>query len=325
MKLFFQYLREKLLGILFFALCVIIFLTVFTLYHLPRGAALYPAVLSGAAGAVLLLLDFLRSRKKHRELMTLQENIGELPSAASVIEADYQAVIEALRRENSELCDKEEAKYRDTVEYFTTWAHQIKTPIASMALALQEEDTPEARKLRLDLFHIEQYVEMVLAYLRLDAPIGDYVFHSCKLDDIIRGTVKKLAPEFIARRLSLTYEPIDKEIVTDEKWLAFVLEQILTNALKYTSKGGVTIEMASPEVLVIRDTGIGIAASDLPRIFEKGYTGCNGRIDQRASGLGLYLCKRVCDKLEIGISATSKPDVGTTIRLDLSQYHLKAE
>lgn len=325
MKLFGQYLRERIRGILFFFICAAIFLAVFFLYHLPLKAAFYPALLSGTIGSVLMLLDFWRYRKKRRELAELLAHQGELPPAATALEEDYQALIQALRREKTELCNREEAKYRDTVEYFTTWAHQIKTPISSMALTLQEEDTQEARRLRLDLFHIEQYVEMVLAYLRLDAPSGDYVFRSCRLDDVIRGTVKKLAPEFIARHLSLTYEPIERELVTDEKWLAFVLEQILTNALKYTHKGGIAIELESPEVLAIRDTGIGISPADLPRIFEKGYTGCNGRIDRRASGLGLYLCQRVCQRLEIGISAESRPDEGTTIRLDLHQYRLRAE
>ena len=123
----------------------------------------------------------------------------------------------------------------------------------------------------------------------------------------------------------LEYEPTELQIVTDEKWLSFVIEQILSNALKYTKSGSVKIYLERPKILCIEDTGIGIAPEDLPRIFENGYTGYNGRSDKKASGIGLYLCRRVCDNLGVGISAESELDKGTVIRLDLEQYEMKKE
>ena len=194
-----------------------------------------------------------------------------------------------------------------------------------MQLSLQGEDSPLSRKLRLDLFHIEQYVEMVLTYLRLDSDDTDYVIRECEVDDILKRTLKKFAPEFIARKLSLRYEPVEIRAVTDEKWLGFVIEQLLSNALKYTYEGGVTIESAERCVLCIRDTGIGIAPEDLPRIFERGFTGCNGRSGRSSSGLGLYLCRRICTNLGHGISAKSTPGEGTAILLDLNQRRLDVE
>ena len=118
--------------------------------------------------------------------------------------------------------------------------------------------------------------------------------------------------------LETDYQPLNAQIMTDEKWLLFVIEQILSNALKYTQQGCVSIYLESPKILCIRDTGMGIAAEDLPRIFEKGYTGYNGRTDKKASGLGLYLCARICRNLGHGISAESEPDKGTVIKLNLN-------
>lgn len=176
-----------------------------------------------------------------------------------------------------------------------------------------------------ELGRIERYVEMALVYLRLDSESSDYVIREFELDPFIRRSVKKFAGEFISKRLSLELEPSGVSVVSDEKWLAFVVEQVLSNSLKYTREGSVRIYLAEPKTLCIRDTGIGIAPEDLPRIFDKGYTGLNGRADLRASGLGLYLCRRVCRKLGHGISAVSDPGKGTEIRIDLSSYDLDPE
>ena len=146
----------------------------------------------------------------------------------------------------------------------------------------------------------------------------DYVFRVCRIDPIVRGAVRKFAGQFIRRGISLDYTPMDKSLVTDEKWLSFVVEQLLSNALKYTRQGSVSIYMEG-DTLCIRDTGIGIAPEDLPRIFDRGYTGCNGRTDKKATGLGLYLCRRICQNLGHPITAQSTPGAGTLMKLDLTQ------
>ena len=166
---------------------------------------------------------------------------------------------------------------------------------------------------------------MVLTFLRLDSESTDYVIKEYDLDGIVRQAVKKFSGEFISRKISLVYEPLQATVITDEKWLSFVVEQILSNALKYTPSGSITIRLEPDKKLYISDTGIGIAPEDLPRIFENGYTGYNGRTDKKASGIGLYLCKRICDKLGHGIAAESKLDEGTTIILDLSQRKRELE
>jgi len=238
---------------------------------------------------------------------------------------DYQEIIRLLSDEHNRYRTETNRKYADMIDYYTVWAHQIKTPIASMRLHLQNEDSPLSRKLSTDLFRVEQYVEMVLTFLRLNSESTDYVIKEYDLDKIVKQAVKKFAGEFIGRKLSLVYEPLNTTVITDEKWLSFVIEQVLSNALKYTPSGSITITLEPEKKLCIRDTGIGIAAEDLPRIFENGYTGYNGRTDKKASGIGLYLCKRICGNLGHTITAASKVDEGTVITIDLAQTKLEIE
>lgn len=312
----------------FIAFCGIFALS-FYLYRLPLKAVLYPAALCAMLGTGLLVADFLRVRRLHARLCTAKRltaaMLDTLPEPDGIVSADYRDLVFLTRQELIAAEAEASARYRDMMDYYTAWVHQIKTPIASMRLKLEGLDSAASREMSSDLFRIEQYVEMVLAFLRLDSESGDYVFAEQELDGIIKSAVRRFSSEFIMRRLSLRYEPVCLRVVTDEKWLEFVIEQLLSNALKYTRSGSISIYLREPAALCIEDTGIGIAASDLPRVFEKGYTGYNGRSDKRASGIGLYLCRQVCGRLGIGISISSEEDVGTTVCLDLSQYDLKTE
>ena len=328
MRLFFIYLKSRrrtLLACLSFALLLLVS---FALYRLPLSAVLYPLALCVLLGAVFLWTDFRRVKRLHEGIQRLQDQTfaapDELPAPATMIEADYRELTERLCRDMRLKSEADYIRYQDMTEYYTVWAHQIKTPIAAMKLTLQQEDSPLGRKLRSDLFRIEQYVEMVLAFLRLEPGSNDYVFREYRLDDILRPAIRKFAPEFIGRRLRLEYETIEMKVVTDEKWLGFVIEQVLSNALKYTREGGIRI-YRKENTLCIADTGIGIAPEDLPRIFEKGYTGYNGRTEKSASGIGLYLCKRICGNLGFSISAESEPERGTVISIDLTQHSERHE
>ncbi len=327
MKNFFAlWLRGRVPGLALFALCCAVFATVFYLYGLPLAAVGYPAAICAVFGVFYLARNFSRARAKHNTLIKLTEAFTEtmLPEMKTAEDADYRriiALVQEARREQEVLSAK---KYSDMVEYYTLWAHQIKTPIAAMRLTLQNEDSPTSRRLTAELGRVEQYVDMVMAYLRLDAGATDYVLRECELDGIIRGAVKKFSGEFIDRRLTLDYTPVQYTVLTDEKWLSFVLEQLVSNALKYTPEGKISICLEG-DALCVSDTGIGIAPEDLPRVFEPGYTGWNGRADKRASGLGLYLCRRVCNNLGHTINAESEPGKGTTVRVGLSRRKISME
>ena len=325
MKGFFRlYLRAQRRGMLFLGFCCLIFTVSFALYGLPLGAVLYPAALCAAAGGIILLLSLRKSRAVCQELSLMQHHPAdlpdELPAAQSPQEQAYQALLLALHADRQKLKSDMNARYHDMTEYYTVWAHQIKTPIAAIRLALQNEDTPLSRRLTGEVGRVEQYVQMALTYLRLGSDSSDYVIRSCALDDIVRPAVRRFAGEFIQRKIQLNYQMLNYTVITDEKWLGFVVEQVLSNALKYTPQGSVSIYMEPEGVLCIRDTGIGIAPEDLPRVFEKGYTGYNGRSHRKASGLGLYLCREILTRLGHSVSAESQVDHGTTFRIDLRQH-----
>ena len=327
MKLFRAYIKQHRKGIFALILFCAVFSLSFILYKLPMKAVLYPTLMCVVFGLVFIGMDFSQKVRKHKQLSEMKKltaaMISLMPPIESVEDNDYQEVIKALQEEIASLSTAAYVRYQNLSEYYTAWVHQIKTPITSMRLTLQNEDTPLSRKLTSDLFQIEQYVEMVLAFMRLDSDSSDYVFKEYSIDSIIKQAVTKFASEFIDRKIRLEYEPIEKCVVTDEKWLSFVIEQLLSNALKYTHKGSIKIYMQEPMTLCIEDTGIGIAPEDLPRIFEKGYTGYNGRKDKKASGIGLYLCKRICSNLEADIYVTSELDKGTVAHINLEQYSLK--
>lgn len=311
-----------------FLLVCALFAVSFRLYHLPMEAVWYPMALALLVVLAFGIWELRASWRKYRRLRELSRLPGELmerfPEAACPEDGIYRELLEKLRREQADSRKAMERQYQDMMDYYTLWVHQIKVPISSMDLQLQREDSPLSRRLSEELQRIEQYVSMVLAYLRLDSRVSDYVLREYDLDAIVRRAVKKFAGQFIRRRLRLTYTLVEIRVLTDEKWLCFVLEQILSNAVKYTQTGGVEIFLEG-ETLCIRDTGVGIAPEELPRIFEKGYTGSNGREDLRASGIGLYLCRRICRNLGHGIAVESEPGRGTTVRLDLSQVEFTPE
>ena len=327
--MFGAYVKENRKALIALAVYTAVFALVFWLYRVPLGAAGYSALVCLFVLALWCAVDYRRFAARLRLLRRLEQEITlsteQLPEPDGMLEAQYQALVRALDADRRAQMTRSQRSYQDLVEYYTVWAHQIKTPIASMRLSLQQEDTPKARQLLQELSRAEQYVGMVMVYLRLTDGGSDFVLRTCDLDAIVRQAVRRFAGEFITRKLKLCYEPLNAACVTDEKWLLFVVEQVLSNALKCTREGSITITMEHPKTLVIRDTGIGIAPEDLPRVFEKGYTGSNGRTDKRATGIGLYLCRRILEKLGHTIAITSTVGEGTTVRIGLQQDALEVE
>ena len=324
MKLLWLYFRRQYKILLLLLGMAGIFAAVFRLYQLPLEAVLYAVLLCGIWGGLLFLVSFLSFLRRHRELQWLltqtKEKVLLLPPPRGTLEADYHALIDALVRVN--LSAENSRRFWDMTDYYTLWAHQIKTPIAAMRLLLQEQPFPE---IEAELLKVEQYVEMVLGYLRLDSSSTDYLFRNCPLDPLLRQAIRKFARLFILRKISLDFQETGKTVLTDEKWLSFVVEQVLSNALKYTPTGGRIRIYGDGDTLVIADNGIGIQEEDLPRVFEKGYTGFNGREDKKSTGIGLYLCRQVVDRLRHDISISSRPGQGTLVRLDLSRKRSLAE
>ena len=319
--------QYKLLLLLAGAVCV--FGAVFALYNLPLEAVIYAGILCLVLGLVLFAVGYGRFLRRHRELRQLLRQAGEkalpLPPARGLLEEDYQALLRAVCQDRARLAAEEENRLRELTDYYSLWAHQIKTPIAVMDLLLQEDDSPHRGELEMELLKIGQYVEMVLSYLRLGSDSTDYLLREYSLDDILRQAVRKFAKMFILKKITLDFRETGKIVLTDEKWLLFVVEQVLSNALKYTPPGGTIRICADGAAVVIADSGIGIREEDQARVFEKGFTGYNGRADKKSTGIGLYLCRQVMDRLNHRISLVSRSGQGTLVRLDLSRKSRIAE
>ena len=299
----------------------------------------YAAVLDAIMLLITVLVGFFRYSSKVKALSNALkrpvEEQAQLPEATDDVEILYHRLLEnqsIARSESESSAAVRQSRMRD---YYSMWVHQIKTPISAMKLLLEaereelgqlmcdEEQQAAFKELsdNLDsfedeLFRIEEYVSMALQYQRVSSTENDFVLEKVSLDGVIRDTIRKYAKIMIRRHIGINYSGTKKQVYTDEKWLAFILEQILSNAIKYTPQGFVTIETAEEKerfFITIKDTGIGIKAEDLPRVFEKGYTGYNGHADKKATGIGLYLCRQMADKLGHTIRMESELGKGTKV------------
>ena len=246
------------------------------------------------------------------------------PKGEDCFEETYLRIIENLEQDQQREREAWQNEQKKDREYYTRWSHQIKTPIAATNLLLSEKNL-DVRAVKRELFRIEQYADMALQYQRLEGESSDLVLEKVKLHKMVSQTLKKLSTIFVYKKLHVKLGDLEKEIVTDEKWMCFILEQILTNAAKYTEEGGMIEIWLEQEVLCIRDNGIGIQEEDLPRIFEWGYTGYNGRLDKKSTGIGLSLTKEAAGLLQIGISMESQVGRGTTVFLNLAQKRVCGE
>ena len=329
MKLFSHYLKDRRLFIVIYAFSLLTCYVVFKLYNLELEAFTYAFMILCVLIVVCGLFDYYKYYKKHQTRVTLRLNSNVSLSCdlqdSSLIGEDYHEILVAMKNYHDQYVESSESKMHDLEDYFTMWVHQAKLPIAAMKLLLEDENLSRS-EIKLQLLRMDQYTDMVLAYLRLNSTHTDFLFKELELDNLIRQSIRRFSTEFIRKHIQLNFKETEDVILSDEKWLVFVLEQILSNSLKYTNENGlISIYMKSKHILVIEDNGIGISASDLNRVFEKGYTGINGRSDKTASGLGLYLCKNILDMLNHKIRIESSVGKGTRVLLDLTHFEGRIE
>ena len=318
MEILKSYLKKNIKVYILFVVFITIFSIMFYLYNLPLEALIYTGSFCFFVALIASFLDFVNYKESYKKLKFLEENIlndlEDLPKSLDIRIDYYHKIIEKLYEELEKLTQENRQKNTDMVDYYSMWVHQIKTPIAAMNFLLDNEEVDQ-KILQQELFKIERYVEMVLTYIRLDSISSDYVITKINLDEVVKDSVKKYATIFINKKIKLNYVSYETMVISDKKWLSFAFEQILGNSVKYSSAGGeITIETYENK-LVIEDKGIGIKEEDLPRIFEKGFTGFNGRYEKKSSGLGLYLCKKTLDKLGHHIEISSTVGKGTRVEI----------
>lgn len=310
-------------------LTCLIFSVVLFLYSVSIQAIVYSLLLISFFCIIIFLYYFYKFRIKHKFLQSMIEqeyfSFDQLNEPTSLIEKDYYRIIEKIYQDNIINQSYAQNRYKNLQDITTLWAHQIKTPISAMRLLLQQDESEENNEVKEELFEIEKYVQMLLGYYRLNSDTNDFVIRRVNCEPIIRTVIRQYAKFFIRKKIQIEVENLNIKVLSDEKWLGFVFEQILSNALKYTNEGIIKIYTENGHILVIEDTGIGIQEEDLPRLFEKGYTGYNGRSDKKSTGLGLYLCKMILTKLGHTITIESKINNGTKVKIDLGQIDLKVE
>lgn len=279
-----------------------------------RSLLEYQLLLAFLLASFFLGMDLASAYKEYRNQLFYAS--GRPQTALEVLLFEKLALLE-MDKKNRAIEERE--KLNDLMDYYTLWAHQIKTPIAASSLLVGEiEDKKVKNQLEQKLFKIESYVNIVLQYLRLESFHEDLVLKKENVEDLVKEIVKKYAIFFIQKGLSLSLHDLDRTIITDRKWFVVILEQVLSNSLKYTSQGGIEIYFQE-DALYIKDSGLGIQDADLLRVFERGFSGYNGRLTQQSSGLGLYLSKKIADELGHQISIASQVGHGTTVMISFSE------
>ncbi|MFR2666650.1 HAMP domain-containing sensor histidine kinase [uncultured Clostridium sp.] len=256
--------------------------------------------------------------------------IAEILESGDFIESNiiYSVLEECTKSMKDEVVDLKR-NINDYKEYIETWVHEIKTPIASARLILENDEGYINKSVLEEIEKVEGFIEQVLFYARSSTVERDYIIKKIPLKNSINSVIRKNASILIEKRVKIQLEDIEKKVYCDSKWIEFILQQIISNSVKYMDKDEKYIKIRCLEkdkniILKILDNGIGISEKSIEKVFEKGYTGENGRKYNNSTGMGLYLCKKLCLKLGLGISIKSKLGVGTevTIVFPINNYNL---
>ncbi|HBI94280.1 MAG TPA: sensor histidine kinase [Terrisporobacter glycolicus] len=274
-----------------------------------------------------MLLEYIKYRKYFNNIETILENLDKKYLLPEVIDdANFMVgekvndILKELSRDMHENVNYYKNIQEEYREYIEMWVHEIKTPIASSKLLIENNNNEITRKINIQMDRIENFVEQVLYYSRSDEVGKDYIIKKIELSQVIKNVIKKNQRDFISKRISLQLDDINEIIYSDTKWVEFILNQIVGNAIKY-SKGTqdkITIKakkLGSSVVLTVEDKGVGIVEQDINRVFEKGFTGENGRKFGKSTGIGLYLCKKLCVKLGLGLQIDSNINEGTKVSI----------
>ena len=282
-----------------------------------RNFLLYLTGILAFLSLLLVIWDAVAGYQACRKEVLYGEGVAETP-LEKVLSQKLATSQQAQREQTTVSLET----YNDLMDYYTLWVHQIKTPIAASQLLVKNiEDSDLRQQMEQELFKIDSYANLVLQYLRLESFHDDLVLKRVSLEDLVKEVVRKYAIFFIQKGLTVDLHDLDVAVITDRKWLLVIIEQLLSNSLKYTSTGGIEIYFKD-QTLYIKDSGIGIKNSDVLRVFERGFSGYNGHMTQQSSGLGLYLSKKIAEQLGHRITLHSEVGQGTTVAIRFEEKKL---
>lgn len=324
-----DYIKDKLLLIILLVLAILSIETLLLAYQILPIIRIYIAVILILVVAIAMGIEYYKKKNFYNKLKQDLEELNEKYLISEIINTpDFtegkilKEIIQETGKSMLENVNIYKNIQEDYKEYIELWIHEIKIPIATSKLIIENNKSNVTRSINEELDKIDNYTEQALYYARSNDANKDYIITKTSLKEIVNMAVLKNKTNLLNNKVTVNLqEGLDKEVYTDSKWAVFILNQIIQNSIKYAKEEDKTIEIFSEEkkekvILYIKDNGIGIKKGEITRVFDKGFTGENGRIiGKKSTGIGLYLCKKLCDKLGIGIELNSKQNVGTEVRI----------
>lgn len=326
------FLREKastFLLLLFGLITIEIFLMA---YNVGMFIKIYIPLIIMGLYMISIIIEYFKRKKFYNNLLNMLEELDEKYLITEIIKTPnflegqiFKNSLEQIDKSMLENVNKYKYMTEDYKEYIELWIHEIKIPIATSKMVIENNKNAITKSIDEELDKVENYIEQALFYARSNTVEKDYYIRKVVLKEIINESIKKNKSSLIQEKISIDIHDLEIEVNTDNKWIVFILNQIIQNSIKYRKKENSVIEIYANQgkenvILYIKDNGIGIKQGEITRVFEKGFTGTNGRLsNKKSTGIGLYLCKKLCNKLGIGIELNSVQNKGTAVMLIFPQ------
>ena len=324
-----DYIKEKMVLIIGTILALVSVEILLLAYNISILIRVYCAFIIVFVMALAILIEYKKKKDYYNELIKNMEElkekylISEIIKTPSFIEGKIlKDILQDTGKSMLENVNYYKNIQEDYKEYIELWIHEVKIPIAASKMIIENNKNEVTKSIDEELDKVENYTEQALFYARSNAVEKDYIINKTNLKEIVNGAILKNKTTLLNEKVSIELSNLkDEEVYTDSKWAVFIINQIIQNAIKYSKKENKKIEISSQEkndkvILYIKDNGIGIKKGEITRVFERGFTGENGRIiGQKSTGIGLYLCKKLCDRLGLGIELNSEKDKGTEVRI----------
>lgn len=323
-----DFIKDKILLIVTVILALISIEILLLAYNIGIIAQIYIAIIIILVVGISIFVEYKNKQHFYNQLKTNMDELNEKYLISEIIKTPnfiegkiLKETIQDTGKSMLENVNHYKNIQEEYKEYIELWIHEVKIPIAASKMIIENNKNSVTKSIDEELDKVENYIEQALFYARSNAVEKDYIINKTNLKEIVSGSILKNKTTLLNEKVALELKDIEQEVYTDSKWATFIINQIIQNAIKYSKKENKKIEIYSKTkndkvILYIKDNGIGIKKGEIKRVFERGFTGENGRIvGQKSTGIGLYLCKKLCDKLGLGIELNSEKDIGTEVRI----------
>ena len=324
---FTKYIKDKIYYILTFSIYIILISIYLKAMETEIPAIIIVVAISTIFFCVGFIISYLKSNKYLKDIDKMMDNLTEkyliteiMPKPSRAERLAYYRILKKANKSMLENISIIKQQQKDYKEYIESWVHEIKIPITSVKLLCENNKSDITTKIDEEIEEINNFVEQALFYARMDQVSNDFMIKNINLNNVIKNVLARNKKIMIQNNMKVELNNVNTNCYTDEKWLEFIVNQIIQNAIKYRKEKNANIVITISEnkenvILNIKDNGIGIKTSEIDRIFDKGFTGTNGRNQKKSTGIGLYLCKRLCQEIGMEIEANSKENEFTEIKI----------